>query len=82
MDGGRESGRGDSVTLTAMGITLLGVLLSIGVSVGFGLHGSWWWRVAGGLLAMLLIGAAVKLGTASRRGPVARLAKWMMSGGP
>ena len=33
-----------NLTLQATGITLLGVLLSIGVTVAFGLKAAWWVR--------------------------------------
>lgn len=65
-----------SVSLTTGGITLLGVLLSIGVTVGFGVSGPWYVRVAAGLGATLALIAVVKLGTRAGRGPVARLANW------
>ena len=68
----------DSTTLalTTGGITLLGVLLSIGVTVAFGIKGPWWLRAAGGLGATLALVVIVKLGTSSGRGPLARFARW------
>ena len=67
-----------SLTLTTGGITLLGVLLSVGVSVGFGVTGPWWVRVLAGLGTTAVLTVAVKLGTASGRGPLARAANWII----
>ena len=69
-----------SLTLTTGGITLLGVLLSIGVTVAFGVKQDWWIRVLAGLGTTLMLGVVVKLGTSSGRGPLARLANWMIGG--
>ena len=68
-----------TLTLTTGGITLLGVLLSIGVTVGFGVKGPWWLRVALGLAATVVLIAIVKVGTKSGRGPLARFARWTIS---
>jgi hypothetical protein len=65
-----------TLTLTTGGITLLGVLLSVGVSVGFGVGGSWWIRVAAGLATTLLLILVVKFGTSAGRGPLAKIARW------
>ena len=67
-----------SLTLTTGGITLLGVLLSVGVSVGFGVTGPWWVRVLAGLGTTAVLMVAVKLWTASGRGPLARAANWII----
>ncbi len=71
---------GRSLTLTTGGITLLGVLLSIGVTVGLGLNGDWWIRVLAALATTGLLALIVKLGTKSGRGPLARLVNWMIEG--
>lgn len=63
-----------SLSLTTGGITLLGVLLSVGVTVGFGIAGAWWIRALAGAGTTVLLVVVVKLGTASGRGPLARLA--------
>jgi hypothetical protein len=70
-----------SLSLTTGGITLLGVLLSVGVSVGFGISAAWWVRVLAGIATIVVLIAGVKLGTASGRGPLARLAHWMIGPG-
>jgi hypothetical protein len=76
MDSTARSSR--TLSLTTGGITLLGVLVSVGATVGLGLSGPWWVRAAAGLATTVLLGAAVKLGTRSGRGPLARLALWMI----
>lgn len=65
-----------SLSLTTGGITLLGVLLSIGATVGFGVSGAWWVRVLAGAGTTVALTIVVKLGTSSGRGPIARLATW------
>lgn len=67
-----------TLTLTTGGITLLGVLLSVGVSVGFGVKGPWWVRVLAGAATTLALVTAVKLGTSAGRGPLARAARWVI----
>ena len=80
--GAQESDDGErtsrSLNLTTGGLTLLGVLLSIGVTAGFGITGAWWLRVLGGLLTTIVLVGLVKLGTASGRGPIARMANWVI----
>lgn len=58
------------------GITLLGVMLSTGVSVGLGVGGAWWIRLLAGVGTVVLLIVVVKVGTAAGRGPLARLARW------
>jgi hypothetical protein len=70
-----------SLSLTTGGITLLGVLLSIGVTVGIGLDAAWWVRVLAGLATTLGLGVIVKLGSSAGRGPLARMANWMIGSG-
>lgn len=67
-----------SLSLTTGGLTLLGVLLSIGVTVAFGVKGPWWMRTLAGVAVTALLVIGVKLGTASGRGPVAQLANWVI----
>jgi len=66
-------------SLTTGGITLLGVLLSIGVSVGLGLGGEWWTRALAGVATTFALVVIVKVGTSAGRGPLARLANWTIS---
>lgn len=70
-----------TLTLTTGGITLLGVLLSVGVSVAFGIKGDWWVRVLAGVATTVGLVVLVKLGTAAGRGPLARAARWTIGPG-
>ena len=71
-----------TLSLTTGGITLLGVLLSVGVSVGFGVSGAWWIRVLAGVTTTVVLVLVVKFGgTSAGRGPVARLARWTIGSG-
>ncbi len=67
-----------SLTLTTGGITLLSVLLGIGVTVGLGIEGSWAEKVAVGVVTTLALALVVKLGSGRGRGPLARLANWII----
>ena len=68
---------GHAVQLEALGVTLFGVILSIGVTVGLGVKGAWWVRLASGLgsfvLLLVLFGVVARPG----RGPLSRLARWL-----
>ena len=70
-----------TLSLTTGGITLLGVLLSIGVTVGMGFDAAWWVRVLAGLATTLVLSVIVKLGSSAGRGPLARAADWMIGTG-
>ncbi len=65
-----------TLTLTTGGITLLGVLVSLGVTVAFGIKADWWIRILAGMATTALLVVVVKLGTSAGRGPLARLARW------
>jgi hypothetical protein len=67
-----------AITLKATGVTLLGVIASIGVSVGFGLDARWWIRLLAGAGSAVGLALLVRLGSGSRRGPLTRLANWMI----
>lgn len=71
-----ETSTSKTLTLTTGGITLLGVLLSVGVSVAFGIRADWWVRVLAGIATTLALISVVKLGTSAGRGPLARAARW------
>ena len=62
-------------------VIVLGVLLSVGVTVGFGMSGDWWVRVLAGLATTVVLVVVVKLGTSAGRGPIARLARWVIGSG-
>lgn len=65
-----------TLTLTTGGITLLGVLLSVGVTVAFGINADWWVRLLAGTGTTMFLICIVKLGTSAGRGPLARVARW------
>lgn len=74
----RDDRSASDISLTSTGVTLLGVLLSVGATVGFGLSGPWWLRLlagAGTSTALILFAAWT---TSSGRGMVARLANWVI----
>ncbi len=74
-----SSGRTDtSLSLTMGGITLIGVLLSLGVTVAFGITGEWWVRALAGVSTTAVLAILVKVSTASGRGPLARAANWII----
>jgi hypothetical protein len=75
VSGGSSS---EDLSLTSTGVTLLGVLLSVGVTVGFGIDGPWWFRVlagAGTSVGLMVLAART---TSSGRGRVAKLANWVI----
>ena len=78
-DGGDQRSS-TAVTLTAAGVTLLGVLLSIGVTVGLGISGPWWLRAGAGAASTAALILVVKLTTQHGRWPLARLANWTIGG--
>jgi hypothetical protein len=74
----KDDATSQSLSLTTGGITLLGVLLSVGATVGFGLTGAWWFRLALGAGTTIALTFAVKLGTRAGAGPISRLARWVI----
>jgi hypothetical protein len=75
---GSDSRSSRSLNLTTGGVTLIGVLLSIGVTVGFGVSGEWWLRVASGTATTVVLVFLVKMATSSGRGPLAHAANWVI----
>ncbi len=69
--------RSDSLQLQTAGLTLLGVLLSIGITVGLGIGGAWWARFLAGTTTVVVLILIVGLGARPGRGPLARLASWI-----
>lgn len=67
-----------SLSLTTGGLTLLGVLLSIGVTVGTSVGAPWWGAILIGLGTTVLLVVGVKAATSSGRGPLARVANWVI----
>ena len=68
--------------LQSLGLTLLGVLLSIGFTVGIGLSGPWWVRVLAGTGTVLALVLVVGFGARPGRGPLARVARWITHASP
>lgn len=68
----------ETLSLTTGGITLIGVLVSVGVTVGFGIAAAWWVRVLAGLATTLLLIVLARTFTAAGQGPLARLAEWVI----
>lgn len=56
----------------------MGVLISVGTTVGVGVSGTWWSRLLIGAGTTLALAVIVKLGTSSGAGPLARLARWII----
>lgn len=68
--------------LRTMGITLIGVVLSVAATVGFGMSGPWWLRAASAVATAVVLITLVKLATtAGSRGVVARAADWVTGEG-
>ncbi len=76
-DSEQEEVSGRTLELESAGLTMLGIFLSIGVTVALGIRADWWLRVCTGLgavaLLVVLFGYVVRPG----QGPVARLARWL-----
>ena len=60
-DGKPEIDRAE-LQLPAAGLTLLGVILSIGVSVGMGLSGGWWLPAGVGAAVSVVLALVVPFG--------------------
>lgn len=67
-----------SLNLTTGGLTLLGVILGIGLTVAFGISGAWWVRLAVGALTIAGLILLVKTASSSGRGLLARTANWVI----
>lgn len=75
-EGGQERlERSTRLTLEAAGITLLGVILSISLTIGFGIKAELPVRIAAGAVTAVGLVAVVKLG--SSQGALRRAANWI-----
>lgn len=74
--GERRLERSTRLTLQAAGITLIGVILSISLTVGFGLEGPIWMRVAAGAATGALLLAAIRVGS-TEGAALRRAADWV-----
>jgi hypothetical protein len=69
-------------TLRSLGLTLLGVVLSISTTAAFGSPGPWWMRVGVGVATAFALLLVIKVSTdQGAQGPVVRLADWITGGG-
>lgn len=64
---------------TSTGITLIGVLVSIGSTVGFGFSGLWSLPVVAGCAMALALAATVEVGTLSHQDQLACQAAWIQN---
>ena len=78
MADGRPDDSARSLELESLGLTLLGIMLSIGVTVALGVHGPWWKRLSSGIATVLVLLTLVGWLARPGRGPLARLARWLM----
>lgn len=77
--GEERLGRSTRLTLEATGITLIGVILSISLTVAFGLKVEIWLRAAAGLATAVLLIAAVRLSASET--VLRRFANWITRAG-
>ena len=73
--------RSTRLTLEAAGITLIGVIISIGLTVGFGLRTDLWIRVIAGAGTAGALVVVVKL-SSSEGAALRRAANWITRAGP
>lgn len=73
--------RSTRLTLEAAGITLIGVIISIGLTVGFGLRTDLWIRVIAGAGTAGVLVVVVKL-SSSEGAALRRAANWITRAGP
>jgi hypothetical protein len=76
----RQAGQSIAVSPTALGVTLIGVILGIGATVGFGLHAAWPVRLAAAFGTVIVLGGIVKALTRGGHGALSRLAIWLVGG--
>lgn len=58
-------------------MTLIGILLGVATTVGFGVGGDWWVRLLAGSATFGLLLVLVRTAAKPGRGPLARLARWI-----
>jgi uncharacterized membrane-anchored protein YitT (DUF2179 family) len=79
-DSDEGGARKQSSRMTSTGITLIGVWLSIGATVGMEIDAVWWVHVVAGVVAAMALRIVIRLATSTGpRGLLARAARWNMS---
>lgn len=73
--------RSTRLSLETAGITLIGVIISIGLTVGFGLKTELWIRVIAGAATAGVLVVLVKM-SASEGAALRRAANWITRAGP
>lgn len=73
---GAREGAGLDLALEGIGLTLIGVIVSMGLTVGLGVQGQWWVRVLCGAATSIGFTAIVKLAH-SRASVLKRFADWL-----
>lgn len=63
-------------TLEGVGITLIGIVITLSVTVALAIHGVWWAKVLGGVATAVAFTALVKAGH-HWGGLMKRLADWL-----
>ena len=80
-DESQEMDRNTRLSLEAAGITLIGVIVSIGLTVAFGLKTQLWARVLAGAATSAVLVLLVKVGS-SEGAALRRAANWITRAGP
>lgn len=78
---GEELSRSGRLTLQATGVTLLGVILSISLTIAFGIKTAIWIKVLAGFATAVLLVAVVKL-SSHESAALRRAADWLLRAGP
>lgn len=72
-----ELASGQAMQLQSAGLTLLGVILSVGMTVGFGVKAVWWVKVLAGAATVVALVLVARFGSTPGHGPIARSAAWV-----
>lgn len=68
---------GRSLQLQATGLTLIGVVLGVAVTVAFGVGGELWLRVGSGLATFVVLLFVFRAAATPGHGRLARAAEWI-----
>ncbi len=75
-DGERGSSSQQRLTVKSLGITLTALLLSIGVTVAFGIKDDWWVRILAGAGTTIVLAVLIRVGS-GERGVLTRAGDWI-----